>query len=242
MGTFVYNTKVNLCDIGENNMLTNKCILEYLQEAASVHSASAGYGLNDVPNTHLGWVIMNWKLKVFFRPAWNTKLVIKTWSRPIEKLYFYRDFEMYDEYNTLVAIASSRWLLINTETHAIQRALPDMNEKYESMDKLVFDTPMIEKLKEPENSEVTFEYTIQRRDIDTNHHVNNLHYLEYAYEALPEDVFSDNDFKNVEIMYKHEAKYTDTIIGLYSKTESDEHIVTIKGKETGMLHAIIKLY
>ena len=242
MGIFTYNTRVNLCDIGENNKLTNKAILEYMQEAASAHSDSAGFGLNNVPTTHLGWIILNWKLKVFSRPVWNTKITVKTWSRPIEKLYFYRDFEMYDEANNLIAIASSKWILINTETHAIQRALPDMNEKYQSTDKLVFDTPMVEKLKEPETSEMNFEYAVQRRDVDTNHHVNNIHYLEYAYEALPEDIFLKNDFTNIEIMYKHEAKLGDNIVGLYSKTENDEHIITIKGKEANTLHAIIKLY
>ena len=71
---------------------------------------------------------------------------------------------------------------------------------------------MVEKLKEPEISEITFDYIVQRRDVDTNHHVNNLHYLDYAYEALPNDVYINNDFKNVEIMYKHEAKLGDNII------------------------------
>jgi len=242
LGIFTYNTKVNLCDVDENNKLTNKSILEYMQEAASVHSDTAGFGLNNVPTTHLGWIILNWKLKVFSRPVWNTKITIKTWSRPIEKLYFYRDLEMYDEANNLIAIASSKWILINTETHAIQRASADMNEKYESIDKLVFNTPMVEKLKEPETSQLTFEYTVQRRDIDTNHHVNNLHYLEYAYEALPENIFLEYDFKNIEIMYKNEVKLGDTLLGFYTKNENNEHFVTIKSKETNTLNAIIKLY
>jgi len=43
-------------------------------------------------------------------------------------------------------------------------------------------------------------------------------------------------------MYKHEAKLGDNIVGLYSKAENNEHIITMKGKETNTLHAIIKLY
>ena len=31
-----------------------------------------------------------------------------------------------------------------------------------------------------------FSYTVGRRDIDTNHHVNNIHYLDFALEALPQ--------------------------------------------------------
>ena len=38
----------------------------------------------------------------------------------------------------------------------------------------------IEKLSEPEKIDNSFSYKIQRRDIDTNNHVNNLKYLDYT--------------------------------------------------------------
>ena len=49
-------------------------------------------------------------------------------------------------------------------------------------------------------------------------------------------------FDNVEVIYKHEAGLGSTICCFYNKTENDEHIVTIKNKETHAVHAIIKLY
>ena len=38
---------VTLPDVGENNVLTNKGILRMFQEIACLHSASAGFGVND---------------------------------------------------------------------------------------------------------------------------------------------------------------------------------------------------
>ena len=137
MGIFTYNDKIDIPDVGENNTLTNIAILKLMQETAALHSDSVGYGLNDSPKTHLAWIILNWRLKVFSRPIWNTKLTIKTWAKPVGKLYFYRDLEIYDSNENLVAIASSKWILIDTETHSIQKAPLDMNEKYGAIDKSV---------------------------------------------------------------------------------------------------------
>lgn len=240
-GIYCYNTKIDISDVGENNKLNNKAILRLMQEAAALHSASIGYGLNDTLSTHLVWIILNWKLKVFSRPNWNTKLTVKTWSRPIEKLYCYRDFEIYDDKNNLIAVASSKWILFDIVKSFVARPPKDMNLKYTSINRTGFDLPMTEKLKEPTDSVLTFEYIVQRRDVDTNHHVNNLFYLDYAYEALPEEIFFNNDFMNVEIMYKHESKLGETVKCYYSKNEN-EHIITIKDKTNSSLHAIIKLY
>ena len=233
---------INFSDVGENNSLTNKGILRMMQEIAGIHSQIAGYGLNNIPKTGLAWLLLNWKLRVFLRPKWEETLTINTWSRSQNALFSYRDLEVYDSNNNLVAIATSKWLLFDVNKQTISKTTSEMRDKFESTDKSVFEEKFTEKLKEPENSNFVLEYTIQRRDIDTNHHVNNLNYLDFAYEALPEDVYKNGEFNNVEIMYKHEAKLGDTLMIYYAHTEQDEHIITIKDKETGILHTIIKLY
>ena len=81
MDIYSYNLKINFSDVGENNRLSNKGILRLMQEVAGLNSDSKGYGLNDTPRTGLAWLILNWKLKVFSRPKWNTILIVKTWTR-----------------------------------------------------------------------------------------------------------------------------------------------------------------
>ena len=100
---------------------------------------------------------------------------------------------------------------------------------------------MIEKLNEPENSTFITQYTVTRRDIDTNHHVNTLNYLDFANEALPEKIFFNSDFKNVEIMYKHEAKLGEKLNIFYAEQDNST-IITIKNEDNSKLHCIVKLY
>ncbi|MDO5555369.1 MAG: thioesterase [Clostridia bacterium] len=239
---YSHNFTVNFSDVDENNQITNKGMLRLMQEIAGIHCGLLGYGVNDTPKTGLAWLILNWKLQMFFRPKTNTSLIARTWTRSQSPLFSYRDFEVYDDKNNLVAIASSKWILFNVNKKCISKITQDIKEKYICVDKYAFKDSYNEKLKEPENSRFIMNYLIQRRDIDTNHHVNNLYYLDYAYEALPFEVFENCKFSNVEIMYKHEAKLGDTISLFYADTPKNEHIVTIKNSEDNKLNAIIKLY
>ncbi len=190
----------------------------------------------------IAWIILNWKLKVFFRPKTNTKLLVNTWARSENPLFFYRDFEILDENNTLVAKASSKWVLFDVNKKSITKIPKEAKEKYTYVEKFAFQEQWNEKLKEPQNSMFIMDYKVQRRDIDTNHHVNNLYYLDYAIEALPEEIYNTCNFSNVEIMYKHEAKLGDTLSLFFVKGENNEYIVTIKDENKKNLHAIVKFY
>ena len=233
---------INFCDVGENNQITNKGILRLMQELAGQHSDSVGIGLNDTPNTGLAWIILNWKLKVFSRPKWNEELTLTTWTKCEKNLFCYRDLKMCDEKDNIIAVAKSKWILFDINKKSISRVSKEVQEKFPDSDESVFSEKMNEKLKEPENSEFVYEYKIQKRDIDTNHHVNNLNYIDYAYEALPDDFSSSNDFSNVEIMYKHESKLGEIISIFISISSENDYIITIKDQERKNVHAIIHLY
>ena len=242
MNIFTKKFDITFSDINENNELSNKGILRIMQEIAGLHSSSLGYGLNDSDKTGYAWLLLNWKLKIFSRPKWETSLTVNTWSKSMNPLFAYRDIEIYDDKDNLVAVGSSKWILFDINKKTLIKIPIEVKNQFPSVDKSVFKEKFAEKLKEPENSNLIYEYTIQRRDIDTNHHVNNLNYLDFANESLPEEIFSNINFSNVEIMYKHEAKLGDKISVFYSHTEKDEYIITIKDEEKKAIHAIVKLY
>ena len=233
--------KIGLKDIGKGREVSNKAILEYLENIGAYHSDSVGYGINTTEETHLSWILLDWKVKVIKRPEYGQVLVIHTWSRCIIKCYAYRDFEVYDENNNLCVIASSKWLLINNQTGKIVKVEPEMADKYQSeIEKSVFEEKEIEKIKEPENYKSSIIYEVKRKDIDIIGHMHNLYYLDVAYETLPEEVYKQRSFSEIRIMYKKEMKLGDIVNCRYSK-ENDKHIITIRSKDEKTLHALIEL-
>ena len=120
--------------------------------------------------------------------------------------------------------------------------LPDgMSDEYGCIEISVFTPPVDGKVKIPENANLTYEYTISRRDIDTNHHVNNLYYLDFALQALPEDVYYNSNFAEVEIIYKKQLKVNEKIKCFYKKEIDGNNTVIIKSEDEKTIHAVVKV-
>lgn len=234
---------VSIKDVGTSNLITNRGFLRLLEDIACVHSDIAGYGINQMSQTHLSWVLLHWKVRILKRVSYNSTITIHTWSRNSNKFTTYRDFEMYDENDNLICIASTKWTLVSSETGRIAKITPEIIECYTPEDnKNVFGELDIAKLQEPENIDnPSYTFTVQRRDIDINHHMNNLFYFDYAIEALPQEVYENLNCNEFEIMYKNGAKLGNTVNCFYAN-EHNSHYVVMKSAEDNRLHAIVKFH
>ena len=233
--------KLGLKDIGKDNKIKNRAILECLENIGSYHSDIAGYGANDTKRTKVSWILLEWKLQVLDRPTYGDELEIHTWARGINKFFTYRDYKIYNKHNKLCAIATSKWALINIETGKLTRLTEEIINKYNPEDKYVFSEPDIEKLELPNESNSLLEYTVIRKDIDINKHMHNLYYLDLAYEALPEEIYEKRPFDNVRITYKKEIKLGDVVKCEYSQL-NNKYVVVIKSEDEKTTHAIIEIY
>lgn len=227
-------------DIESQYKATNKALLKYLENIACKHSDELGYGIGTIGQTKIVWILLDWKFQVIKRPVYGQTLTVRTWSRKIEKCTAYRDFEIYDENKNLLVIASSKWVTLNSETRKIRRIDEKMIEKYESEPERAVFKEEIEKISEPENEDSSIKLKIRRTDIDINNHVNNLNYLDLAYEVLPEDVYKE-EIKNIRITYKHQTQLGETVNIFYAKQEN-KNVITIKTEDKTELHAIIELW
>ena len=234
--------RVDVANVSTSNLLSNKGILSLFENIACLHSDIAGYGMNQIEKTHLTWVLLHWKVHVIKRVPYGSTVTVKTWAGKANAFFTMRDFEMYDEKNNLICIASSKWTLINTENNSITRITDDVISCYEPEEKCVFKENDIAKLKKPEMiGQPSFVFTVLRKDIDVNQHMHNLYYLDYAYEALPEEVYKKPEANDFEIMYKSGAKLGNTVSCFYVPQENNEHFIVMQGPDEKQLHAIIKL-
>lgn len=232
---------IGLKDIDRNNKLSIKSLLSFLEDIGGIHSNLAGYGLYDIERTKLNWMIISWKIKFFKKPDYNETVKIVTWSKGIERLFSYRDFEIYNSNGELAGLASSKWVLVNMETKSITSPDEKLVEAYQSEEDSVMDRKELTKIKEPTSYSNVAENFITREMIDVNNHVHNLNYLDLGYSALPDDVYY-LEFNEIEIMYKKEIKLGEKVKSFYSYSEEEQtHYLTIKSEDESILHAIIKL-
>ena len=238
---------VKLSEIDRNNKVTNKAILSYLEDVGGKHSNIAGYGILDIPNTHLTWLLLEWRLKVIRRPNYNEKLKVTTWSKDTVKCYAYRDFKVYDEQGNIIVLAASKWVLVDTQKGRIVMVEPELLEKYKpELDKSAFGDEIdkkndFPKIREPENYQYEKDYVVRKSDIDVNNHMHNLNYMDLANEALPDEVYKKGQLNNVRITYKREIKLGEVVKCKYSFVDG-KHVVIVKSNDESVLHALIEMY
>lgn len=235
--------EIKLEDIGIGNVAKNTAILKFLEEIAELNSFEVGYGLENMPETKVAWLLLDWQVEIIKRPKYKEKIDVETWSRKIERCYGLRDFEIYNKMGELIVKGTSKWVLVDIEKRRPIRVPEDAATKYSLYnDKgyTVFENE-IEKIEELEESELNFiqKYEVQRRDIDGNNHVNNIAYLKVAYEILPYEIYNEKTFDNIRITYKKEIKYGEKVDCYYNQ-KGNKHIITIKSEDK--TNAIIELY
>ena len=236
---FKAQEEIKYLDVDKNNKLTNKAIINFMQETAGGHSEKLHDGLNDKEKIGTAWILLNWRVKVYFRPRYKDILQINTWVRKQEKCFSYREFEIYCK-NELVAKAETKWVLVNVKTEKITKIPEELSIKYEANGEKVFEDDMNEKLTNPKDSKLMYEEIVPRTKIDTNNHLNNIYYLDLAMESLPEEVYENEALSNIEIMYKKASTYKQKLLCYYKK-EEEKHIVVIEDEKEN-IHAIINLW
>lgn len=236
---YTENFKIGLKDIGKNNKIKNRAILECLEDIGGYHSDIAGYGVNQIEETQLSWILLDWKLEVKNRPRYGEKLEIHTWARGINKFFTYRDYEIYNQNGEKCAIATSKWVLMNISNGKLERITDNIMEEYHPEEQQVF-TEELDKIKIPTEYSSKIEYIVKRKDIDLNKHMHNLYYLDLAYETLPEEIYEQRPFNKVRIVYKKEIKLGEKIYCYYIK-EKNKNVITIKSEDNNTIHAVIEL-
>ena len=237
---FIYETDVEYPDLGVDRLLSHRGMLRILQEAASVASDERGCGMKDISRTGVFWILAGWRLELSRRVPWRTRLTVETWPRSLDGFLSDRDF-LVRQGDVPVARATSRWLLIDTATGHAAKITDEVRAIYQLDESRAVEGDAPSHLSRgPQDARQVCSYTVLRRDIDTLHHMNNLHYLELAREALPAEA-ADLPFENYEILYKRQIKLGETVDLCYA-FEEGRHVVEFRNQDGRRVHALLWFY
>ena len=62
-------------------------------------------------------------------------------------------------------------------------------------------------------------FTVTRRDTDTNGHANNVKYLEWALDDVPDEIYDGMTLKDIRVVYRKECHRGDVV---HTKTFVEE--------------------
>ncbi len=233
--------KPTLEDFGRNGNVEEHAVLRMLENISCYHSDAVGYGAGDIKNTHLAWLLLEWKVKLLKPMVYGNRYKLTTWSRGAASFCTtLRDFTIYDEAGEICAVASSKWTPVDASTKKLIRITDDLLSIYGTEEKAVFENDPLMRLKEPKMYETEMPYHIRRSEIDLNGHVHNLCYLDFALEALPEEMYHTRDFHDIRITYRKEISAAEKDILCKYHYEEGVHTVGIYGAD-GILRALVEM-
>ena len=211
--------------INQDRKLRTTALMQFLEDMAIRHSESCGVGLDYYQQNGRAWVLKKWDVEIVDYPLFNRQVTITTVPTSFRSFFGYRKFEATDEQGTLLARAGSLWVFVDTRK---KRPTPVTDEVISAYG-LSHQQNKPLQIKPPEAPlSGTFSMDIQIRpgDIDTNHHVNNIRFVEWALDTLPPRITSGRLAKRVLVDYRMELTYGADVVCEADQTEAGDLTIT----------------
>lgn len=230
MQKYIQEYTIPCYDTDASGRLKPASFMNLAQEAAGQHAVYLGFGYDDLIATNTAWILSRVHIRFVDTPMWKDDVVLTTWHKGANRLFFVRDFRLTDKDGRTRVEATTSWLVMNLETRRLVRD-PQLREGSECLEDVIA-TPA-GKVQMPKDVEpqLMFEHLVAYSDIDVNGHANNAMYMQWAMDAVDYDIASTRPVKEVTINFNHETKAGD-IVALYKsiiKTE-DGRRVYVEGK------------
>lgn len=216
------NYTVRSYEVHNDGRVNMPAICNYLQETAGNHAAKLGWSIEQMESKNWTWFLSRLKVEMQDYPIWRDQIIVKTWPAQYDKIITERDFQIFNDDEELIGTAISSWVVIDLNTRRPIR-IPDgiknliTNERDRSMN-----TDMRSKMDSPGQIHFQRSFSVRYMDLDVNKHVNNVHYIEWAMEALPEEILTNKKMASLDIIFRSECLYGDTVNSIAG--QSGDHV------------------
>lgn len=211
--------EVGFNEVDTDGMTRPANFFNWFQNTASSQSHAIGFPLTDLIAKDLTWVVSKYRIAITRRPKWREPVIVRTWRRPQESDFSApRDFEVIAVDGSPIARATGSFRLIGISSKKIlspQEVIPN----YPVLDRKMFDNDSI-LIKMPEKTDIIKKFDVRRSDLDMNRHVNNINYVIWATETVPDEIWKKFTVSEAEIVFKKSAGYLDIIQVSSSETNS----------------------
>ncbi|MCX6249081.1 MAG: thioesterase [Bacteroidetes bacterium] len=195
-------------------------ILTLLEETAADHCYSINNSLYDLGKQNIGWVLLSGFMEVDRYPRYKDKIVIRTWLSGYSAIKGMRENIIYNEQGTIIGRAKGLWAFFDINRRRPVQISDAIKERWSYSDEECINHDITKKIEAIDSSNHIKEFKVNRYDVDTNQHVNNIRYLQWLVESIPEDIIDNFYLHSIDGRFIAEAQFGDTLI---SFTERDSN-------------------
>ncbi len=216
-------------------------ILTLLEETAAEHCYSINHSLYDLEKQNIGWVLVSGIMTMNRYPIYKEKIIIRTWLSSYSMIKGIRENIIYDEKRNIIGKAKGLWVFFDIMRRRPIQIFDSIKERWSFYNDESINHDITKKIN-PINSEKHIkEFKINRFDVDTNEHVNNIRYLQWLIESIPEYIIDNYYLHSIDGRFISEAQYGDTILSFTERDIiEDSYNHTIKTQKNNKVCATAK--
>lgn len=195
-----------------NNKLRCKLssIIDFICDVGTQQSEYFGGGIDYCTKNNCAWVFYKYDIKMYRYPIFGEIISITTQPVGFKKFYGLRKYMIKDEDDNLIGEALALFFLINIEKRRPMRIQEEQYGFYGVDGDVNYDISM-DKIVRTDEEQYHKQFNIRYSDIDSNNHVNNVKYVEWAMEAVPLDLINKYNINRIKVIFEKETTYGDKI-------------------------------
>lgn len=213
-------------DINQNMKIPQ--LLSLALQVSGRQSLSLGISDEYIYNTYnLVWIITEYVIEIKRLPKYMEEIVIETVPTSYNKLFCYRDFNVYDSNGNKILTIHSTFVLMDYDTRKVHQVVDDLVDVYQAeKTKKIYRGIKYSTLENPKEAT----YHVRFFDLDLNGHVNNSKYLEWMYDVLDVSFLKEHVPSRINLKYVKEVHYGHDIKSRVEKSGLiTKHDIVTKG-------------
>jgi medium-chain acyl-[acyl-carrier-protein] hydrolase len=220
---------------------TPTIMLALLEEAAAEHCLSIGYGLYDLIKRNIGWVLVGGALEMDRYPRYKERIVIRTWLSEYSTIRGFRENLIFDEQDEVIGRAKGLWIFFDVISRKPIPVFDAIINKWKYYNQSALTAKVPPKLTPLDSACFSEEIKVRSSDVDIYRHANNIRYLQWLMDSIPEETIDGNNLHFIEGKFISEINHGDTVVMLTEREKPENSFNhTIRIKNTGRICAVAK--
>lgn len=213
-------------------------MLTLLEEAAAEHCYSIDHSLYQLADQNVGWVLISGVLEMERYPRYKERITIRTWLSDYSRIKGHRENLIFDEQGNIIGRARGLWIFFDINRRRPIQILDEIMERWSFCEVKALDQNISEKIESIEAADYEQKFKINKYDTDMIKHVNNIRYLQWAIESIPDDIIDQCYLHSIDGRFLSEAYYGQTLLSRTKAVQSNSaadhsfiHSICIEGSD-----------
>ncbi len=215
---FRYDYNIRYSDYKDFETVKTSTLLEVIQEAAILNSASCGFGIDSLRNMNRAWLLQGINVRIENPVSTHFALTANTAVKSLKGVLSERG-TIIEQNGKTVAKSIANWCLLDTERMRLARIPKEMTDSYEHHgfgdEFFTYERPEMQ-----EDALEVYKIRVSNKELDTNKHLNNQKGAELLMDAIPFDF----EIRDIKIYYQNPAYLGEELSVCLKETEKGYYV------------------